>query len=184
MEAHLITHRQRLETCLAGESPDQTPVALWRHFPVDDQSPDSLARAIVDFQKLYDFDLVKVTPASSYCLKDWGAEDEWEGNTEGTRRYVGRVIQTAEDWTKLAILDPYKGALGSQLACLKMICGELGSGVPILQTIFSPLAQAKNLVGGEQLLVHLRQYPILVSAGLKSSPNRRAGSSKRLIRPV
>jgi uroporphyrinogen decarboxylase len=33
-----INHRQRLETCLSGEIPDRMPVALWRHFPVDDQS--------------------------------------------------------------------------------------------------------------------------------------------------
>ncbi len=167
METSLVTHRQRLEICLAGELPDKTPVALWRHFPVDDQRPDELARAVIDFQNLYDFDLVKVTPASSYCIKDWGAEDEWRGNSEGTRQYTARVIQAPEDWSKLVALDPYEGALGNQLACLKMICEELGPDVPVLQTIFSPLAQAKNLVGGEQLLVHLRQYPILVDEGLK-----------------
>ncbi len=168
MEARLITHRQRLEICLEGGIPDKTPIALWRHFPVDDQAPDTLARAVIDFQKLFDFDLVKVTPASSYCLKDWGVEDEWRGNPEGTRQYVGRVIHSPEDWTKLPTLDPYRGALGNQLACLKTICDELGSGIPVLQTIFSPLAQAKNLVGGEMLLVHLRQYPGLVEAGLKT----------------
>ncbi len=162
-----ISHRQRIETCLGGGEPDQTPVALWRHFPVDDQTPDGLARAILDFQKLYDFDLVKVTPASSYCLKDWGAEDEWQGNPEGTRQYVNRVINSPDDWAKLKVLDPYKGALSDQLACLNMICSELGSDVPVIQTIFSPLAQAKNLIGGEKLLVHLRQYPIFVDEGLK-----------------
>lgn len=177
METKHITHRERIETCLSGAGPDQTPVALWRHFPVDDQKPESLARATLDFQKLYDFDLVKMTPASSYCLKDWGAQDEWQGNTEGTRQYVGRVISSPDDWTKLKVLDPYKGFLGDQLACLKLICNELGPGVPVIQTIFSPLAQAKNLVGGELLLVHLRQYPILVDAGLKII----ADSTRRFI---
>ena len=66
-----ITHRQRLETCLAGEKPDRTPVALWRHFPVDDQTPTGLAAATLKFQQDYDFDLVKVSPPSSFCLKDW-----------------------------------------------------------------------------------------------------------------
>jgi uroporphyrinogen decarboxylase len=167
LEARLITHRQRLETCLGGGLPDKTPVALWRHFPVDDQTPDGLARAVIDFQNIYDFDLVKVTPSSSFCLKDWGINDEWLGNTEGTRQYVNRVIHLPEDWTKLPVLDPYKGILGSQLACLKMICDELGVNVPVLQTVFSPLAQAKNLIGSENLLVHLRQHPQEVEAGLK-----------------
>ena len=56
-----ITHRQRLETCLTGQKPDRTPVALWRHFPVDDQTPEGLAAATLNFQSTFDFDLVKVT---------------------------------------------------------------------------------------------------------------------------
>ena len=86
------THRERLETCLSDHILDRTPVALWRHFPVDDQTPEGLARAILAFQRTFDFDLVKVTPASSFCLKDWGSQDEWHGDTEGTCRYTHRVI--------------------------------------------------------------------------------------------
>ncbi len=161
------THRQLIENCLQGVSTDRTPVALWRHFPIDDQDPEQLARSIVEFQTRYDFDLVKVTPASSFCIKDWSVEDEWQGNPEGTRQYTRRVIQTPDDWLRLKPLDPYKGSLGNQLACLGMICNELGEDIPILQTIFSPLAQAKNLAGGEALLIHIRQYPEAVLAGLK-----------------
>ena len=167
MATHSLTHRERLESCLTGETPDRTPIGLWRHFPVDDQYPDRLAEAIINFQRAYDFDLVKVTPASSFCTKDWGVEDEWRGNSEGTREYIHRIINTPEDWGKLVPLDPYKGALGDQLTCLKMICDELGSDVPILQTIFNPLSQAKNLAGGNRLIAHLRQYPEAVQAGLK-----------------
>lgn len=168
MEENCITHRARIEKCLNGDAPDKTPIALWRHFPVDDQTPDGLARAIIEFQQIYDFDVVKVTPASSYCLKDWGVEDEWQGNTEGTRQYVRKVINSPEEWLNLPVLDPYKGALGNQISCLKIICNELGPDVPVLQTIFNPLAQAKNLVGGDTLLVHLRQYPEAVLEGLKA----------------
>jgi uroporphyrinogen decarboxylase len=167
LEAHQLSHRARLESCLSGEPPDRTPIALWRHFPVDDQSPESLARAIIAFQQSFDFDLVKVTPASSFCLKDWGAVDEWRGNTEGTRDYGRRVVDHPEDWLKLTVLDPYHGYLGNQLICLKIVCDELSSTVPVLQTIFSPLSQAKNLVGGQKLLAHIRQYPNEVMAGLK-----------------
>ena len=177
LEAYRITHRQRLEHCLMGDSPDKTPIALWRHFPVDDQTPDGLASAVLDFQKLYDFDLVKVTPSSSFCIKDWGAEDDWKGNTEGTREYGHRIIDSPDDWIKLQPLDPYKGALGDQLTCLKIVCDELGSEVPVIQTIFNPLAQAKNLVGGQKLLVHLRLYPDAIQIGLKTI----AESTRRFI---
>lgn len=167
MSTKILKARERIEVCLAGDIPDRTPIALWRHFPVDDQSPDTLAAATVDFQRLYQFDLVKVTPASSFCLRDWGVEDVWRGATEGTREYTHRVIQSPDDWGKLPLLDPYQGFLGNQLVCLRMICDRLGSDAPVLQTIFSPLAQAKNLAGGQTLLHHLRRYPDAVHQGLR-----------------
>jgi uroporphyrinogen decarboxylase len=163
-----ITHRERIENCLRGDTSQITPVALWRHFPVDDQTPEGLAKSILDFQRAYNFDLVKVTPASSFCIKGWGVEDEWRGNPEGTRQYVRKAINSPDDWLKLPILDPETGALGDQLTCLKLVCDELGPDVPVIQTIFNPLAQAKNLAGGETLLVHLRQYPEAVLEGLHS----------------
>ena len=163
-----MNHRARIESCIAGGRLDRPPIALWRHFPVDDQSPGSLAAAAVDFQKTYDFDLVKVTPASSFCVKDWGVDDEWRGATEGTREYTIRAIRDVEDWSKLPVLDPNKGYLGQQLECLHQIMNALDPDVPVLQTIFNPLSQAKNLVGKERLLVHLRQDPDAVHAGLTS----------------
>jgi uroporphyrinogen decarboxylase len=163
----MTTHRERMEACLAGETPDRPPVALWRHFPVDDQSPEGLAAAILQWQRTFDFDFVKVTPASSYCLKDWGAEDVWRGNPEGTREYGRRVIQNPEDWERLRVLDPSSPHIRRELDCLHMLAGELGADTPMIQTIFNPLSQAKNLVGGQQLLVHMRRFPDALRTGLE-----------------
>lgn len=163
----MITSAERLAACLRGEILDRPPVALWRHFPVDDQSPQELASSVIAFQEAFGFDLVKVTPASSYCLKDWGVDDEWRGDPEGTRTYTRRVIHHPEDWAKLSPLDPQHGHLAAQLECLRQITAHFGAATPVIETIFSPLAQAKNLVGGEALLVHLRRYPQQVHAGLR-----------------
>jgi len=162
-----ISHRERLETCLAGQRPDRTPVALWRHFPVDDQSPESLAAATAAFQHAYDFDLIKVTPASSFATKDWGTDDAWRGNPEGTRDYTKRAIQEPEDWAKLQLLDPTRGHLGDQIACLRLLIHEFSPRTPVIQTIFSPMSQAKNLVGPEALLIHMRRNPDALHEGLK-----------------
>jgi uroporphyrinogen decarboxylase len=156
-----------MEACLAGETLDRPPVALWRHFPVDDQTSQGLAASTLAFQRLFDFDLVKVTPASSYCLRDWGSHDEWRGNPEGTRDYTQRVIQNPDDWARLQPLDPQRGHLADELECLRLLVNELGPDTPIIQTIFNPLSQAKNLVGGAQLLVHLRRFPEALHHGLR-----------------
>jgi len=161
------THRQRVEDCLSGSTQDQVPVALWRHFPVDDQTPDGLARATVLYQNQFGFDLVKVMPTSSFCVKDWGARDEWRGSTEGTRDYTHWVVKDPGDWAQLTVLDPGRGFLGKQIECLHLLKKEFGSHTPFIQTIFNPLSQAKNLAGPEKLVVHLRQYPDAVHEGLR-----------------
>lgn len=164
----MMNSRKRIEALIAGKPIDQVPVALWKHFPVDDQTPDRLAAATIHFQNTFNFDFVKVSPSSSFCLRDWGVEDIWQGDPEGTRDYQAPVIQTPEDWGKLRSLNPEKGALGNQIECLKIIRDNLGYQAPIIQTIFSPLSQAKNLVGKANIFDHIRKYPDALKAGLKT----------------
>ena len=173
----MTTHKERIQAALHGKVTDRTPVALWRHFPVDDQSPELLAKATLHFQSVYDFDLVKVTPASSFSIRDWGAQDEWRGHTEGTRTYTRHVIQTPQDWERLPVLDPTVPHLSGQLACLRTIRAGLSPETPLLQTVFSPLAQAKNLAGNDTLLAHLRLYPEAVMKGLATI----AESTRRFV---
>jgi uroporphyrinogen decarboxylase len=168
MSMDRMSKRERLAAAIAGEPVDRPPVALWRHFPGDDQRPEDLAAATLAFQQRWDWDFVKVSPASSFCLRDWGVEDRWLGNNEGTREYTRRVIEGPEDWQRLQALDAQNGRLGGQLRCLRLIVGSLGRDTPLIQTIFNPLSQAKNLAGGERLLVHLRRYPQAVKAGLET----------------
>jgi uroporphyrinogen decarboxylase len=163
-----MNHRERILRSMSGKSCDRVPVALWRHFPVDDQSPGTLAEAIVDFQKRYDFDFVKITPASTFCLKDWGVEDKWIGNPEGTRQIEKVPIVSPEQWRMLRPVSPNKGHLGKQLECIRLIKTALPKDTPIVQTIFNPLAQAKNLVGKDALLTHMRLHPDELLNGLRA----------------
>ncbi len=160
-----LSKRERLEATVAGEPVDRPAVALWRHWPGDDQRAEDLARATLDFQRAYDFDLVKCMPASNYCIADWGAESRYLGNEEGTRAWGRRVIQQPEDWAALPVLDPTRGALGESLRFLRMVGEGLGGAVPFIQTIFNPLAQAKNLAG-ERLLSDMRRHPAALHCGL------------------
>ncbi len=159
-----MTKRARLEACLAGEAVDRPPVALWRHWPGDDQRSDDLVWATLNFQKQYDFDFIKFTPSSNYCIADYGQKSTWFSNDEGTRVWGERLIQKPDDWLNLKALDPQQGLLG-EITRAALSLGQSGLDAPFIPTIFNPLAQAKNLAG-ENLLPHLRQYPDAVKAGL------------------
>ena len=164
----MVSKRERLEAAIAQEVADRPPVALWRHFPVDDQTADGLARSTALFQSQYDFDFVKVTPSSSFCLLDWGVEDEWTGHTEGTRKYTKRVVEKAEDWESLRLLDPRSGSLGRQLEALQLLREMVTDEIPIIQTIFNPLSQAKNFAEHERMMQHLHEEPDKFEAGLRT----------------
>lgn len=163
-----FSHRERIQACFKGEATDRTPIALWRHFPEDDQNPETLAAATVKFQQTYDFDIVKVTPASSFAVKGWGVEDEWQNNPEGSREYTKRVIHDPKDWEKLTPLSPSSPHLAAQLDCLRLIRKEIDADTPVIQTVFNPLSQAKNLAGNALLLEHIRKYPEAVMKGLET----------------
>jgi uroporphyrinogen decarboxylase len=160
-----MSKRQRLEATFAGVAVDRPPVALWRHWPVDDQHGPELARATLAFQRDYDFDFIKVTPNSNYCLEGYGAQALWQGSTEGSYGWGTRVIQSPEDWTRLCPLDPKTGLLAEVLEANRQIGEVVGEETPFIQTIFNPLAQAKSLAG-DRFLSDLRQHPDAVKAGL------------------
>jgi uroporphyrinogen decarboxylase len=160
--------RQRLEAAIAGQESDRLPVALWRHWPGDDQDADALAYAHLKWQADYDWDIVKVSPSSSFCLRDWGVRDEWRGDAEGTREYTTRVIHQPEDWQRLTVLDPHQGMLGASLDCLALVGQYLGEATPFVATVFSPLAQAKNLAGEGRMLSHMRSHPDAFRQGLET----------------
>jgi uroporphyrinogen decarboxylase len=164
----MLTKRERLEKTFAGEETDRVPVALWRHWPGDDQRAADLAASTVEFQRRYDWDFVKISPASSFCLTDYGLQDRWVGNIEGTRDLTKNVITRSLDWTELRVLDPRRGALGRQVEAVRLIMDGLPEDVPAIQTIFSPLAQASSLAGQAALLEHMRLTPERVHTGLNT----------------
>lgn len=161
-----LSKRERLERAIHGGELDRVPVSLWRHWPGDDQRATDLAEATIAFQRRWDFDFVKVTPSSSFCITDYGVQDRWVGHLEGTREYTKRAVERSLDWTELRVLNPDRGGTGRQLEVLRILNEAFGTEVPFIQTVFSPLAQAKNIAGKPLLIEHMRTAPDRLKTGL------------------
>ncbi len=183
-------HRERVHAALRGEPVDRVPVALWRHFPNDDTRAETLAARVVEFQNKFDFDFVKVTPASGFPAELYGATFQDGQNREGTRAYITRPVNALDDWEKITPLDATNPVFVRELAALKIIRDKLGASVaasqgtpessreessprdaapdiPILQTIFSPLNTAYNLAG-ERMFEDLREHPDVLHRALSA----------------
>jgi uroporphyrinogen decarboxylase len=77
-----------------------------------------------------------------------------------------RVIRDVEDWRELKVLDPQSGFFADHLQSLQLLRDRVGRDIPIITTIFSPLAQCKNLAGAERLQEHINAAPSDVELGL------------------
>jgi uroporphyrinogen decarboxylase len=161
-----MNHWERIQATLQGAEVDRTPVSLWRHFPGDDMTAEGLAKAMVDWQRRYDFDFVKFMPTGMYGVHDWGAETEYGPGFGGSRVLVKPGVSGTDEWPKLAKLDVTKGAYGQELEAIRLASAELDGSVPIFQTIFSPSTTAIKL-RGPGAIDDMRHNPELIKEGLE-----------------
>jgi uroporphyrinogen decarboxylase len=162
-----MTKWERLRAAVKCQPTDRTCVALWRHFPVDDMTPEGLASRHLAFQAKFDWDLVKFTPTGTYGVIDWGAETVWQPNNTGVRTVVKFGVNKPEDWLSLPKLDATKGFYGQQNEALGLVARELDGKAPLLQTLFSPLTTARKLAG-DRIFTDLRTNPAAFRAGMET----------------
>ncbi len=160
--------RERIAAAIAGQPVDRVPIAFWRHWPIDDQEAESLARATLEFQRRFDFDFIKVTPSHTFCIDDYGAKHAYRGAAIGDREHLERVIQRIEDWDRIQPLDVTKGTYGRQLRCIRMVVERRDADTPVIQTLFNPIGMARYLADDEAYLVHLRREPERVERALNA----------------
>lgn len=158
--------RERVLAAIRGAPVDRVPIALWRHFPQQDQKAETLAQAHIAFQKKWGWDFLKVTPTSSYYGDDWGLRAGYKPNPEGVRHVTDRPIKKPADWAHLRALDITAGVYGRELHALRLIREALPE-VLLLSTIFSPLTIARALAGEQALIRYLRENPEDLHAGLE-----------------
>jgi len=157
---------ERLQRTLAGEAPDRVPVAMWRHWPGDDERVADFARAVIDFQCVYDWDFIRIQPASSCCTADYGVQSVRSDGLSGDRMITRWPIGRSLEWTRLRPLNPQRGELGKHLAVLEMVREALPE-VPLVTTIYSPLAQARMMAADDAALRHLRTQTKRLRQGLE-----------------
>ncbi len=175
-----MTKSERLQAVLAGKAVDRMPVAFWRHWPIDDQNAEALARATLDYQRRFDWDFIKVTPSHTYCVEDYGAIHAYRGKPIGDRDHLTRVVKRVEDWDRIEPLDVHKGAYGRQLQCLRMVMEGRDANTPVIQTVFNPITMARFLAD-DVYIVHLRQASDRVGRALAALTETCAAFSRAAI---
>jgi len=164
-----LSHRERVETIIAGENPDRMAASVWRHFFHKEATAEGLADAMLDFQKRFDWDFMKINPRASYHVEDWGNRLEW--STDEYQKHVKTefAVKTIDDWDKITPLPPTSPVLAEHLKAIRLIKKVSDPELPLFMTVFNPLGIARYLAGSkEKLLEHLAQDPNRVRQALEN----------------
>lgn len=162
----MLSKHDLLLATIARQPTPRTPVALWRHWPAEDQVAEDLARATLDFQHRFDFDFIKLTPSQLFVAEDFGLTGSYDGNPEGDQIKGVRPISSLEQWEALRPQSIQTGALARQLHCLDLVIAG-ADDTPVIQTVFNPITVAACLAGS-QATIWRRREPEIFRRGFET----------------
>ncbi|HZT08416.1 MAG TPA: uroporphyrinogen decarboxylase family protein [Chloroflexota bacterium] len=159
---------ERLEALKAGTPVARPGWALWRHFYDRETTAHDLAEAMIAWQRTWDFDFLKVNPRAQYHIEPWGGRYRYPAPDR--KPVVDTVpVNRPVDWDRIEPLAATVGAFGEQLEVLGTIRRRLGRDVPMVETIFTPLSVAGDLVPTDVALVeHMRTDPDRVERAVRA----------------
>jgi uroporphyrinogen decarboxylase len=162
-----VDSRARVQAAIQGNQVDRPPAGAWGHTYREEWSPEQLAAVTVDRARRLGWDFVKFQPRATFFSEAFGNQYQPSGH-----RLRGPVLERSavpdfEAWSRLRLVD--RQALDAQVRALGLVVKELGEGIPVIQTVFSPISVADYLVGRDKrrLVRELRQHPEIVLPALE-----------------
>lgn len=160
--------RERVAASLAGEEVDRVPISLWSHFPSDPRRADELAATLVDWQRRYDWDFVKMMPNGSFYPEALGCTLTPPVGPSAINGISDSVVKRPEDWERLPVLDPGQGWLAEHVRSIRLVREALGPDVPIVESLFSPLTVAHKMSVHIPFEESVREHRASLEVGLRA----------------
>ena len=133
-----MERRERVRQVLVGGSVDRLPISFWWHSFTKENEAESLAEETAEQFRRYDWDLIKLQSRATAFAEGWGVRYQPSTSPGISPVITARPVRSADDLRRIRALDPTAGALGEQVALLRMVREAVGPGVPIVQTVFAP----------------------------------------------
>jgi uroporphyrinogen decarboxylase len=161
--------RERVWAALRGDEVDRPPVSFWGHFYHRESSAAELVEATLEHQDEYAWDWIKLNPRKQYHVEDWGVRYRYSGRATDKPVLEQWPVHQASDWAAITERPPDAGALGEQLAAVRLLRRALAADVPMIQTVFTPLAVLAEMVPEPgELKLHMRMHPNAVRGALEA----------------
>ena len=166
LKLETMNGRGRVEAALAMEVADRPPVGAWGHTYREEWSPEALAAITIERARRFGWDFVKFQPRASSFAEAFGSVYTPAGHRLKGPVLLSAAVPDLDSWSKVELVN--SKALDDQVESIGIVARELGPGVPVIQTVFSPITVGGYLVGKSSARVRreLRQHPELVRPAL------------------
>jgi uroporphyrinogen decarboxylase len=164
-----MTPRERVWAALRGARVDRPAISLWGHFYDRESSARDLAAATLEFRETYRWDWVKLNPRRQYHAEPWGVRRRYSGRPAEKPVLESWPIRGPEDWSGITKRPHDGGALGEQIEAVRLTRKGLPPDVPLLATVFTPLAILREMVPDPgDVALAMRARPQAVRAALEA----------------
>ena len=165
----MMTSRERVYAALEGRPVDRPPIGFWGHFYHRESSAAALVEATLEFQREYAWDWIKLNPRKHYHVEPWGVSYRYSGVPNQKPVLDQWPVHTAEDWRAITERTLESPAFAEQIEAVRMMRRALSPDVPLIETVFTPLAVLGELVDVPSTLrAHMNASPDLVRAALEA----------------
>lgn len=166
----MTTKRELVMAALRGEPVDRVPIAFWLHNFAAENSAEGLAGETLRLAKTFDWDYLKPQSRAQCFAEMWGLRYRASRARATPFTVTHAPLDGGAGLASLEPADPRAGALGEQLAALRLIRAAVGPDTPVIWTVFSPLMVTPFLMEGgrEQTLSLMRSAPTVVERALEA----------------
>ena len=164
-----MTPRERVWAALRGDPVDRPPVSFWGHFYHREFSARELVDATVEHQREFGWDWVKLNPRKHYHVEPWGVTYRYSGRAAEKPVLESWPVHQPGDWAAVTERPTDRGAFGEQIEAVSLLRRELPADVPMIETVFTPLAVLGEMVEEPgELRLHMRMHPNAVRGALEA----------------
>src|SRR5260370_28402660 len=176
-----VSGRKRVEAAIAMGVADGPSFGAWGQRYGEEWSPADLATVTVDRARQFGWDFVKFQPRASSFAEAFGSVYKPAGHRLKGPVLESEAVADLDAWNNVALVN--RKALDDQVESLHLVAKDLGFGVPVIQTVFSPLTVAGYLVGKNSSRVgrELRKHPDLVRPAMDRIAEALVDFSKRSV---
>ncbi len=135
-----MTSRDRVLAAIRGEAVDRPPVSFWGHVYHRESTAKDLVDHTLERWQRFQWDWVKLNPRKHYHVEPWGVRYDYSRVPAHKPTVAEWPVHAPADWDRIEAKPHDQGALGEQLEAVARLRRELPAEVPLLQTVFTPLA--------------------------------------------